>query len=397
MKKIKTERVAEIVVNIAFYLEDWETLKLFLEAFRFPNLLGPLENLQQLHRLGWDWYALWPCLDLREMDDSSLGFVLGIAKYFSKVRVDDKIDIEWFSRYFDPKASIKYFGPNICPNALVQWKRFRITKVNRWNWEMSKFVESLSYLNYLETLTNYGCTAEIASTIFKFAATSLSLRNLSVTSDCTMLTSMANDLLHWIKSQPIQELRLGSFTWSNTSLRESVISAALRNTAFEYIYISETSLNGIAMTAQYTRKEKLLELSLYRRGGIVRDGLDDVHHFISPFFVLLFYKCGQTFCLDMSLNDEFKRVWNVLAPLIEQSKLKQLDLFSIHFETEDAKRLAKLIHQHQTLEKLHLLKCDSVGFDWMKLFLQSVPRTTRKMSIEMEKPTAEQKFIPSQY
>ncbi|KAH9090257.1 hypothetical protein LEN26_018906 [Aphanomyces euteiches] len=221
MKKSKRDSVAlpsEVVINLALYLEEWETVKLFLEAFRPTNLLGPLENLRQLEILGWTQRNLWPRLYLTLMDEESLQYVQGVAKYYTKVFVDDKIDVDWFSCNFGPETSIIYLGSDVGPSTLIKWKGFRITAVNYLCRERSKFVESLSYLNYLKSLTLYECTVEMAATIFKFAAMSSSLRRLKLATfaraydgQCTVTTSMANDLLQWIISQPIQNLSLANF------------------------------------------------------------------------------------------------------------------------------------------------------------------------------------------
>ncbi|KAG9399924.1 hypothetical protein AC1031_011389 [Aphanomyces cochlioides] len=123
---------------------------------------------------------------------------------------------------------------------------------------------------------------------------------------------------------------------------------------------------------------------------------NDVPNLISP-FEPVFQKCGQTFRLEMNFIYGFRDVWNILAPLIEQSMLKRIDLCSIDFVTEDLKKLTETICHHQALEELRLLYCRSVSFDGMKFLLQSMPPTVRRVSIEWEESRGTENVTQSKY
>ncbi|CAK4640706.1 unnamed protein product, partial [Aphanomyces euteiches] len=74
----------DILMNVAFFLPDWDTFKHFYQALSPWKGLETLDKLWHLLSLGWTSGDVWPCLNLAKMDESSRSYVEAIARYYSK-------------------------------------------------------------------------------------------------------------------------------------------------------------------------------------------------------------------------------------------------------------------------------------------------------------------------
>ncbi|KAG9399958.1 hypothetical protein AC1031_011424 [Aphanomyces cochlioides] len=122
----------DIVVKVAFFIPDWSTVLVQLDALRPAGVLGPLEHLWQLKALGWSEYDLWPRLDLVRMTDAHF-HVEGIAKYYSNIVVTNDAHPEWLRDYVSPTTCIHWMELHYCKGTEVKWleqyDNFRMTSL----------------------------------------------------------------------------------------------------------------------------------------------------------------------------------------------------------------------------------------------------------------------------
>ncbi|KAG9399951.1 hypothetical protein AC1031_011417 [Aphanomyces cochlioides] len=223
----------DVVVKIAFFLPEWRTVLDLLQALHPAKALGPLDHQWQLNLLGWKSDQLWPSLDITKMDKISQIHLSAITIYYSEIMVDCNTDLAAFHRFIHPTASIICKIPNT--HSLNQLKDFPITKF---------------HLDRLER------GQDITEAIFKFAASSISLRELEASTferaeyfHCTINTSMVANLLKWIEFNPVRRLKLENFSWETPSLLHQVVSAAmscptLDRTAIFGTYVSNMVSRG---------------------------------------------------------------------------------------------------------------------------------------------------------
>ncbi|CAK4704585.1 unnamed protein product, partial [Aphanomyces euteiches] len=118
----------EVIVKIAFSIEDAEDHLTFLKTIQDEIDLGPLEHLFELGKVESKW-DFWPsvCLVppiLQALPSKSLG---AIAKYYPKVVVEDNFDVDWVKENLDPMTKIEW---RIKESSITadDWAGLRITQ-----------------------------------------------------------------------------------------------------------------------------------------------------------------------------------------------------------------------------------------------------------------------------
>ncbi|KAH9124527.1 hypothetical protein AeMF1_004727 [Aphanomyces euteiches] len=229
----------DIVVNVAFFIPDWTTLLFFLKALRSAGIFGPLEHLWQLHVTGWDSDNLWPHLDLRRINEDSQTHLEAIAKYFPVVILDSTMSPTTLARYITPKTNFHWVG--IVPDELDQ------DLLNKWRYvefptlwgisNLTKYSQLLPRLHNLVSIDLPHCNAEEAAAVFKFAASSSTLRKVKLQNLVPIKCLITQDLLQWITAQPVQAISVMNFSWLSYKIREDVVVALLSNKTLQSLQI----------------------------------------------------------------------------------------------------------------------------------------------------------------
>ncbi|CAK4636825.1 unnamed protein product, partial [Aphanomyces euteiches] len=144
----------EIAVHVAFFIPEWEDVLNYIQGLRAAHLsVGPLDHLWQLHQLDWLEYHIWPQLDLTRWNEATKLHLEGIAKYYSKVNVNETTSLAWVRQCVHPKAAISWIGiynaVQTDASLWSEWSRFRITSV-----DVTYLPENFdqSFCQYLEIL-----------------------------------------------------------------------------------------------------------------------------------------------------------------------------------------------------------------------------------------------------
>ncbi|KAH9120010.1 hypothetical protein LEN26_011328 [Aphanomyces euteiches] len=133
MKPAWAKIPVDVVLKMAFFIPDADTLFAVLEALQPYNVLGPLEHL---HRLGLveNRLLLWPSLVLNPsiLDSVNSSSYEAIAKFYSEVVVENVWhDVAWLQTYLNPKAKMQWrvTNPPESMEALNAWEDFHITQL----------------------------------------------------------------------------------------------------------------------------------------------------------------------------------------------------------------------------------------------------------------------------
>ncbi|KAH9160192.1 hypothetical protein LEN26_001975, partial [Aphanomyces euteiches] len=254
MKALKTPNASslpsDIVVKLAFFISEWSTVLNFLEALRPAKVLGPLEHLWQLHLAEYQERDLWPSLAL---SNSGRGFrddLEEIAKFYSKVFADASTDLAWFCRIVHSAVSVhwgrspfSFMSSRITDlDTLYQWKQIHIVSIEKNAVDPDLVFETLSCLQYLSEITWKLYDHKVAVAVFRYAASSSSLRKLALNDfgiSIVISTSMTNNLLMWIASQPVQFISLKGFMWENDDLRHQLMTSALEKPSLDRFGMKE--------------------------------------------------------------------------------------------------------------------------------------------------------------
>ncbi|KAH9123204.1 hypothetical protein AeMF1_005756 [Aphanomyces euteiches] len=380
----------EVMVKIAFFIPEWSDLEHFLNAFE-PNsdILGPLENLRKLIMLGWRSIDLWPRLNLSKFNAPSRIPLEGIAKYYSKVAVNEKTDVVWVRQFVDPMAAISWtkshdYRGYIQPNMIQRWKECQITSINFTNIHPNQLEEALSYLDFLHDLQWHRCTPPIATTIFKFMASTLSVRELiletvdrRVENHCVITNSMATDLLKWIESQPIQRFELENFTWESKSLRQQVLTTVLEKPTLERFRLFEGSSATWIFQGFYDRKKDKFTLNFHNP---YRNGAHTLNHGDLSDFLSLFRRFLQIKVKKLQVkNLHAMYVQTVLTTLLHESPIEILEVMNGNFTMKVAIQIASVIQDHPTLQEL-VLGHSRLPSEGASTLLSTVPASVRKVA-----------------
>ncbi|CAK4689764.1 hypothetical protein LEN26_004349 [Aphanomyces euteiches] len=325
----------EIVLHVAFFIEEWDTLLDYIEALRPANVLGPLEHLKQLQSLQWQSVDLWPKLDLRRMNDASRTELEAIVQHYPQVIVDYKMDLAWICRFVDPSTriylttGIKYPREYFDMHELSRWKPFRVPSVDKVNVNPNKIEKTLSFLDNLESFQWWLCTRPIARCIFEFAAQSSSLVRLNLGTDrpkdprhCKITSSMALALVEWIDSKPIRSFEMVYFTWENQYLRQGVVTTALSKSTLETFRLHEVSALTSRFSGEYKRGRKSIHFYL----DVGSFDSDLAIGFLKLFWPLMQPEKIETMIAEGCDLEIFDSVWGILEPFLRLAKVKSVDL-----------------------------------------------------------------------
>ncbi|KAH9095360.1 hypothetical protein LEN26_017869 [Aphanomyces euteiches] len=399
----------DIVVKIAFFVPEWSTMELFMGALRPANVLEPLEHLWQLKELKWNPRDLWPHLNLARLDETSRSHVESLAKYYSVIRVDKTVDPLWLRQHTNSSTCIqwdRFYDDKVFDFGwLTQWKNFRLTAVNKAvchspNSDASLLIEHLPHYKYLVKLTWSDCSLALTTVIFRFAATSSTLRQLHIDAfegnqadHCTITRSMANALLKWITLQPIHLLAIADFTWEDLSLRDQVATALLNNTSIQRFVICGLEASNISLEGSCGFDDSELSLNLYNptRYGVesvivpVEElNLDeitrDLSGLVEPFFQsLLNPKVKKLRLCGYGVFVNFV-IWEMLLPYLPQCHLEVLDLRWNWLIDKEAFLLADGIRLMKSLKEINLHR-NRLGFAGMKAIAAAAPATVNHICI----------------
>ncbi|KAH9149477.1 hypothetical protein AeRB84_006297 [Aphanomyces euteiches] len=376
----------KVVIQITFCIADWTTVCDLLDALRPAIDLGPLEHLWQLRQLKWSKGGIWPRLFVPQW--ASNDHVRGIAKYFAAVCVDEDSDLNWFRQYVDPLASIDWNG-NPWANDLKfleQWKPFRITMATLSAFSNDQIAQGLSNLDHLVVLEHYECTPAVTAAILKFAASSVSLRELSlVSTGCdffnpsTITTAIAKDFLHWVASRSIRRLILMEFQWEDVSLRNVIMETALGTKDLEILRISQCDPPGVKMAWDFYRSTSRLSFSYSRTLANQPLNCEDLH--------------GQFYLFGPSLPSKIKvfavtglrpvgagAVWVDIARLFHSSQVERLEITNSQLSAADEVEIANAICDHAMIQHVALH-----SFYWSVegalAILKAAPSSLRSISL----------------
>ncbi|KAH9126655.1 hypothetical protein AeMF1_002933 [Aphanomyces euteiches] len=194
---------------------------------------------------------------LEAMGDASRELVEHIARYYSRIIAKNTENPAWLYRYISPTTSIYWTEVDSeRPSDVFRIVSLRVESKFSPNCILPFIVEILPQYQHLTEMYWQDCDLELSRAIFKVAASSLSLRKLSLwTSErgiprhSTITTSMAKDLLTWITLQPIQLLRLIRFNWEFPTLRNEIASVLAKKESivefgFYDTHVSDISFSG---------------------------------------------------------------------------------------------------------------------------------------------------------
>ncbi|KAH9122997.1 hypothetical protein AeMF1_005912 [Aphanomyces euteiches] len=331
MKRIKSVTSVvpvDIVVNVAFFIPDWATLLVYLKALDPAGVLGPLEHLWQLYMIGWNSDNLWPHLDLTRGDEDSQHEPNNSSSiYYPK----DKLPLGW-DVYGRARSRLsQQMAASSAPKSLG----------------VPKLASDFFLLHSLVSLDWPHCTDEVAAAVFKFAASSLTLRKVKLSiayrhhpKNCCITASMAQDFLDWITLQPVQDVSLKNFSWATSKTRDSVVAALLSRNTLQTLEI-RGGIDAFSVTFdgkfERTPDQVILDFSWpksksgYGAGRSVDvDDLDefelneineDLSGFLRPFFQTLLDPKVKTFRLSGYGIFQNDIVWKMLVPFLRQSHL----------------------------------------------------------------------------
>ncbi|CAK4689752.1 hypothetical protein LEN26_006680 [Aphanomyces euteiches] len=387
---------SDTLVNIAFYIETVDILFALLEALRPAYDLGVLEHVWQLyHQLHWKKNDLWSRLSLTEAEESSLVHLEPIIKHYSEVAVNDMTQVEWFCPLIDPTTRITWTPRRrrLDPTDLVPWKSFRITRVDPWFEDCNQPLQTLLLLPHLEEIDCNNCNNQTAEAIFKFAATSSNLRSLKVrtgqrsSSPAWITSEMADDIMQWNISRPIEVFRLWKFKWDSQALRDQVVASVLGNPALEEFTLDETldDIGNYGFCAYYNREDHSLKFTLSDANDNQASAIDQFTPAMAVFAQLLRTKITK-FCLVESWIKKSHRIWSILAPLLQECPLETLSLELTTFTVDDVRIVTQVFANFPTLKAICLLNLE-MSFKAAKLFLQTAPASVKIVSIRSKGAT----------
>ncbi|KAH9182275.1 hypothetical protein AeNC1_015751 [Aphanomyces euteiches] len=336
----------EIAVHVAFFIPEWEDVLNYIQGLRAAHLsVGPLE-WSQLHQLDWLEYHIWPQLDLTRWNEATKLHLEGIAKYYSKVNVNETTSLAWVRQCVHPKAAISWIGiynaVQTDASLWSEWSRFRITSVDV-TYLPENFDQSFCH-EHLEILRVYNCTVTAALSAFKFAA---SMRTITAT--------MTDFLLKWIFANPVRIFVMDAFSWVDRFTRQQVMSALFCKSTLEYFRFVETDASNLIFRGQYDGRDQWLSLEFRDPGhfGDLHLEMESIHAFFSLFRPLFPEKIKTLYLVGLEIVG-FRSAWPILIELLLVSKLETLEIDHENLPMEDAIRLAEAVCQHVFLQELIL-------------------------------------------
>ncbi|KAH9107429.1 hypothetical protein LEN26_002957 [Aphanomyces euteiches] len=355
----------EIWVQVAFFIEDWQSLAQFLEALRFIKGLGPLEHIWQLSLSGWKAEDLWPSLNLAKVDDASRVHLEGIARFYSILQVDYKTDLDWFrQRIYHVNCKIWMESCDLNPfdaAVFARWSEFRITSLRKpWPYINCNLVDGISSLKFLVSLYWHKCTPAVSMAIVDIAASSGSLRKLRLWATtcergqfCTVTPTMATGMR--------------CYTWATPTLRNDVVAAALKHNSLETLQIDDTGMNP--------------DLQMIRRRhiGALLD-VDNLIPFICLFGFLIATKINVFLVSGLDCA-AYEPVWTTLLLVLQQAQTKNFHMNDSKLSTACAIQMAEIFRHHPTLEEVTVCEGDMPSFNVLVTLLNGASSTLKKLGV----------------
>ncbi|KAF0727969.1 hypothetical protein Ae201684P_009522 [Aphanomyces euteiches] len=217
----------EVVLRIAFFIPIPNNLFSFIEALRPADLGGPLEHLWQL-RLVKKYEELWPILVITRHDLSleqpHQASLAEYAKYCTRVRVNNVIDINWLDRLL-PSTIQQDWNINRLPSSqefLDAWFKLKITSVCSYDFfAPRRLLQSLKYHHHL---TSFTMTTQrvYMDEMLELVANSSQLQRLRLMMplrgprDVMVTKSMLNNVIKWFRRQTVREFEFHK--WNTQSV-----------------------------------------------------------------------------------------------------------------------------------------------------------------------------------
>ncbi|KAH9138296.1 hypothetical protein AeRB84_017363 [Aphanomyces euteiches] len=381
---------SEIVVKIAFFLQDWTTLRLCLEVLHTAKALGPLEHLWRLHHdHKWHQSLLWPRLELSKTKLTVESFVHleAIAKYYPQIAVNEASQVAWLQKHLDTTTTIAWTQPtkSIYPSVMSLCAPHHVTSLEKVNVHPGPFLAAFPFLQSLQVLK---CTPEITQVVLEYAASSASLQYLDLRATqrrCTITTKLADDLQQWIASQPVRGFRMHHFSWETPALRAKTLSSVLAKPTLGRFQVEESCHTLFSLHASFDRWSRRLNLTFSPNDGRwtdINSHADTLNNILSVFRPLLATKCQSWMVQQAScpIAGTPTLLWQVLAPMVQASRVQEFILTNIKFTRDDAIQMADAIQEHPKLERLTLYSAITSLND-AKVILAASPPSLKNITI----------------
>ncbi|KAG9399911.1 hypothetical protein AC1031_011376 [Aphanomyces cochlioides] len=391
----------DILVKIVFFICEWNDVLALLEVLRPANVLGPLESLRRLHLLNWGESNLWPKLDLTNLNEASRVDIEKIVKFYSKVIVNIKTNVNWVRQYVHPNTSVEMKDDDgamieleeikdgcwydLDTETLAKWKDIRVVAIDEKIFNMPSY---LVYFPHLVVISCQQCTREMATAIFDYAASSTTLRTLEVDacerlyhSRCKITSSMAEKLHQWIKSQPIEFITIIAFTWELCSQRHTVVSSALAKLSLKELQIFEEFASGWFFSGSYCRAEQALLLEFCDPRNRDFENLDLLVEYIHSFEPVFDSDIKSLELLEFR-SAGFNELWSLFVPLLQRVQLEELAVNIVDIKVADAVKVVETIRNVSTLECLSIVNgSDKLPMDVVLTLLHRAPSSVKRLPI----------------
>ncbi|KAH9130152.1 hypothetical protein LEN26_008801 [Aphanomyces euteiches] len=385
----------EVIVKIAFSIEDAEDHHTFLKTIQDEIDLGPLEHLFELGKVESKW-DFWPsvCLVppiLQALPSKSLG---AIAKYYPKVVVEDNFDVDWVKENLDPMTKIEW---RIKESSITadDWAGLRITQVcvcsrnfTRISWK--DLLSQLPHLTYLEVDVLY----KIISDVFEFVAMSNQITELLAnTMKYKMTTSDVIHLTEWFRNQPVRRLELALLDMGDVDMdvKKAFCEVMLQCRTLETLVLSNKGFTDLRFTKLPLSLKTLVLNFEDMTSGVVKSlayGLEGsgvnrlrIVHFgdgknegLEYLLRVLPLTCIKDLELrSLQIEDT---TWCKLAPLFESCPVPILTLYSEKIPTGFAQAFATALEKNQFICELDLDHSD-IGISDLKQLIRSFSNSSR--------------------
>ncbi|KAH9139403.1 hypothetical protein AeRB84_016323 [Aphanomyces euteiches] len=367
----------DVVVKVAFFIPEWPTLATFIQAFKSEKNvdIGPLENLWQLHQLVMDDLYLWPRLDLRQMDEKSLGHFEAIARHYGTLLMNESTNLDWVCQFVDPKAAIDFIessGLDSCGSSwLSRWKQFQISSLYL-TYFTDKVDAALSGLDHLQVLELDDCKSFNAAVVFRFASSSKPVSARGHYNANMERYNTRADFLNccWSPSRA---------TWTgDTTCRWAQYGQI---PTLEYFQLCDSDQSSFIMIAEYTRRSNTLNVSV---SGLRLFGylpMDETNRtcFTTHFQQLLETKTKTLQIAFLSWH-QCKVLVKILTMLLHQSGPEKLEIELYKLTKDDMILLAQDFRQQELFREVSA-SAVIVPFDGAKTLLAAPPPSLKKLEL----------------
>ncbi|KAG9397798.1 hypothetical protein AC1031_016562 [Aphanomyces cochlioides] len=317
MRSVWSKLPQEVVVKISFFIQDANDLLAFLEDVQRDTDLGPLKQLYLLGKSNCAmdfWPSSWIVPWIQEVlscypNDS-------IAKYYSKITLEDDFDVEWIKRHVNPMAHFQWIVWT-SEITLDDWKDLRIVFMTvdadaedfgeiRWR-ELAPRLPHLIYLDWIVwtseiTLDDWkdlrivfmtvdadaedfgeirwrelaprlphliyldvkGASGDLSG-VFQFVASSNQITQFGiyVEETYTMKTSDVIHLILWFKTRSVErfEFMSGDLSAVDEDLKQALYQAMFNCSTLETLRLSYEDSNNMDFS-RLTFSMKLLQLHI---------------------------------------------------------------------------------------------------------------------------------------